>query len=166
MIRMVVESVAGLLHVGERVIPCGIGRGGACPAADKREGDGCTPLGVWPVRAVLLRPDRGLTPPTSLPWRWLRQDDGWSDDPCDPAYNRAIRHPHPFSAERMWRDDALYDTVIVLGHNDRPPIPGLGSAIFLHLRGDRATEGCIAILPADMPALLASLVFGSNIEIR
>ncbi|RMF38953.1 MAG: hypothetical protein D6754_06370, partial [Alphaproteobacteria bacterium] len=27
--------------------------------------------------------------------------DGWSEDPADPDYNRPIRHPHGFPAERM-----------------------------------------------------------------
>jgi L,D-peptidoglycan transpeptidase YkuD (ErfK/YbiS/YcfS/YnhG family) len=101
-----------------------------------------------------------------VPWRWLRPDDGWSDDGADPAYNRPVRHPHPFSAERMWRDDSHYDAVLVLGHNDRPPVAGMGSAIFLHLRGDRPTEGCVAIDRASMVRLLPALTSGSAVEIR
>ena len=89
------------------------------------------------------------------PWRWLRPHDGWSDDPADPAYNRPVRHPHPFRAERLWRDDELYDAIVVLGHNLDPPIAGLGSAIFLHCWRDGATtEGCVAVA---RDALLASL---------
>lgn len=164
--RIVVEADAGLLHFGGVTLPCTIGRNGACEAGEKREGDGCTPLGLWRVRAVLLRPGRGFTPPPGIAWRWLRPDDGWSDDPADPAYNRPVRHPHPFSAERMWRDDAHYDAVLILGHNDRPPAPGLGSAIFLHLRGDRPTEGCVAIDREEMVGLLGGLTSDSVVEIR
>lgn len=156
----------GVIQGGGLSIPCAIGRGGLCDAADKREGDGCTPRGVWPIRAALLRPDRGFAPPRGLPWRWLRPQDGWSDDPRDPAYNRPIRHPHHFSAEQMWRDDGHYDAVIVLGHNDDPPVPGGGSAIFFHIRGDRPTEGCVAIADADMRAVLANLTAGDAIAIR
>jgi L,D-peptidoglycan transpeptidase YkuD (ErfK/YbiS/YcfS/YnhG family) len=164
--RFVVETATSELHVGDRIISCVIGRGGACEAGDKREGDGRTPLGDWPIRAVLLRPDRDLSPPAAMPWRWLRPGDGWSDDPGDPAYNRPVRHPHAFSAERMWREDSLYDAVIVLGHNDRPPVAGLGSAIFLHIRGDAPTEGCIAISRNDIPVVLAALVPEAFITIR
>jgi L,D-peptidoglycan transpeptidase YkuD (ErfK/YbiS/YcfS/YnhG family) len=164
--RIVVETDADLLRFGTTTLPCAIGRSGACDAADKREGDGYTPLGVWPVRAVLLRPDRGFDPPSGIAWRWLRPADGWSDDVADPAYNRPVRHPHPFSAERMWRDDAHYDAVLILGHNDRPPVPELGSAIFLHLRGDRPTEGCVAIDRTGMASLLSALTPGSTVEIR
>jgi L,D-peptidoglycan transpeptidase YkuD (ErfK/YbiS/YcfS/YnhG family) len=164
--HILVETDRGLLHVEHQAVPCAIGAGGACEAADKREGDGCTPLGIWPIRAVLLRPGTEFTPPRALPWRWLRPTDGWSDDVADPAYNRPVRHPHGFSAERMWRDDALYDAVLVLGHNDSPPIAGAGSAIFLHLRGDKPTEGCVAIDRAAMAMLLARLTPGSTVDIR
>ena len=50
-----------------------------------------------------------------------------------PPTTRPVRLPHPARHERMWRDDALYDLVIVIGHNDDPPVPGLGSAVFIHL---------------------------------
>ena len=161
-----VDAAVRRLYIGKRAIPCAIGRSGAVAAADKREGDGATPTGSWPVRGVLLRPDRMLAPITRLPWRWLRPNDGWSDDPRDPAYNRPVRHPHPFSAERLWRDDGLYDVVVTLSHNDAPPISGLGSAIFLHCWSDgAATEGCVAIAREEMVALLPKLASDDAIEI-
>lgn len=158
--KLVVDGAAGLLRAGEHIVPCSIGRGGLIRAADKREGDGTTPIGSWPLRAVLLRPDRVTLPPAiKLPWRWIRPDDGWSDGTGDPAYNRAVRHPHAFSAERLWRDDELYDVIVVLGHNDAPPQPGLGSAIFWHCwRDGAATEGCVAIAKRDMLSLLGDLL--------
>jgi L,D-peptidoglycan transpeptidase YkuD (ErfK/YbiS/YcfS/YnhG family) len=159
-----VDTVARTIHFNGQDWPCEIGRGGACPAADKREGDGCTPLGDWPIRTILLRPDRWSAPPAHLPWRWIRPQDGWCDAPLDPAYNRPVRHPHAASAEHLWRDDAVYDVIIVLGHNDAPPIPGLGSAIFLHLRGEKPTEGCVAIDRAAMAALLAWAPAGTMLD--
>jgi L,D-peptidoglycan transpeptidase YkuD (ErfK/YbiS/YcfS/YnhG family) len=144
---------------------CAIGRSGACDAADKREGDGRTPRGIWPIRSVLVRPDRSVTVPAHLPWRWLRLEDGWSDAPADPAYNRPVRHPHLHSAERLWRDDGLYDAILLLGHNDGPPVLGLGSAIFLHLREGNVTEGCVAVPRETMTEMLATLVPGSALHI-
>lgn len=164
--RLLVDTAALTLTAGDRIIPCSIGKGGALPAPAKREGDGATPLGTWPIRAVLLRPDR--TPPMrlALPWRWLRPDDGWCDASADPAYNRPIRHPYPASAERLWREDGLYDAIVVLGHNDAPPLAGMGSAIFLHCwRDGEATEGCVAIETAELLALLAGLAAGDEVAI-
>lgn len=168
MSSLVVESAERNFKAGGLIFPCLIGRNGAVTAEEKREGDGATPLGRWPLRAVLLRPDR-VSLPSSLPlaWRWLRPDDGWSDDPADPSYNRPVRHPHPYSAERLWRDDEAYDIIVVLGHNDAPPRPGLGSAIFLHCTAAYPfTEGCVAIAKADLLAVLPSLRAGDAVAIR
>ncbi|MBO9576768.1 MAG: hypothetical protein J7494_13615 [Sphingobium sp.] len=143
---------------------CTVGKGGLIAAADKREGDSASPIGEWPVRGVLLRRGRIVVPEgLALPWRWIRDSDGWCDDPADPAYNRPIRLPRPTSHERLARDDQAYDTVVVLGHNDAPPVPGMGSAIFFHqwvigAEGvPKATEGCVAVAPDSMRAILPML---------
>ena len=147
----------GRLRLAHREVRCALGRSGVLAAADKREGDGATPLGVWPIRRVLYRPDRGGPPATALPVSPIAPDDGWCDAPADAAYNRPVTLPYPASCEGMWREDALYDLVCVLAHNDDPAVAGQGSAIFLHLaRPDYApTEGCVALARADLEALLA-----------
>ncbi|MCK9513984.1 MAG: L,D-transpeptidase family protein [Pigmentiphaga sp.] len=144
-----------------------IGRGGAVAAETKREGDGATPLGRYRILGALLRPGRVAAPETALPWRWLRPWDGWSDDPADPAYNRPVAHPHGYRAERLWRDKHVYDVILVTDHNGGPPIPGLGSAIFLHLaRPDwRPTEGCVAMARQTMLDILPRLAAGAPLEI-
>jgi L,D-peptidoglycan transpeptidase YkuD (ErfK/YbiS/YcfS/YnhG family) len=164
-IHIEVDTETRILSYGELSVDCAIGRNGACDTADKREGDGRTPRGIWPIRAALVRPDRSMTVPVHLPWRWLRPEDGWSDAPTDPVYNRPVRHPHFHSAERLWRDDSLYDAVLLLGHNDAPPVAGLGSAIFLHLRKGDVTEGCVAVPRETMMEMLATLVPGSTLRI-
>lgn len=160
-----VDTGVGRLSFDDLVMPCTIGRGGACAAVDKREGDVCTPIGRWPVRAVLLRPGKVDPLPLALSWRWIRPDDGWSDDPADPAYNRPVRLPRAYSAENLIRQDDAYDIIVILGHNDAPPRPGKGSAIFLHLSEGRPTAGCVAVDRADMLRLLPRLTPGDVIEI-
>ena len=149
------------------VIPCTIGRAGACPADTKREGDGMTPVGGWPIRMVLFRPGRAApSPGMKLPWRWVRPGDGWSDGADDPEYNRPVHHPHGHSAEHLEREDGLYDIIVVLGHNDMPAVAGMGSAIFLHCsNGEKPTEGCVAIEKAQLAALLDRLAPGDAIDI-
>ena len=158
---------AGTVTAFGKIVRAAFGRSGVIAALAKREGDGASPLGAWPIRAALLRRDRMVAPVTALPWRWLRAGDGWSDDTADPAYNRPVGHPHPFSAERLWRDDGAYDIIIVLGHNDAPPVAPLGSAIFLHCaRSDfRATEGCVAVERAVLAGWLARLAPGDEMVI-
>ncbi|MBI2235681.1 MAG: L,D-transpeptidase family protein [Magnetospirillum sp.] len=134
---------------------CALGRAGV--RADKREGDGATPVGCFRLKRVFYRPDRLAAPVTGLPRQALDPGMGWCDDPAHPDYNRPVRLPHAASCERMWRDDSLYDVVVELGHNDDPPLPGMGSAIFLHVaKPDYAgTEGCVALALADLLAVLA-----------
>lgn len=158
----------GRMDIGGRWVRCALGPAGVRPAAEKREGDGVSPAGVWPLREVWYRPDRGPPPATSLPLRAIAPDDGWCDAPADPAYNRPVRLPYPASCETMWREDGAYDLVVPLGYNDDPVVPGRGSAIFLHLckPGYPPTAGCVAIAREDLEALLAQARPGDAVEIR
>lgn len=85
--------------------------------------------------------------------------DGWCDDPPDRNYNRLVRRPYPGSAERLWRDDHLYDVIIVIGHNDCPRIRGRGSAVFMHVArpGLAPTAGCVALRLPHLLRLLQRL---------
>ncbi len=154
-----VDGISQTVHAADSVFRCAIGRNGVIAADAKREGDGATPIGRWRLRGVLLRPDRVPLPPLRLPWRWLRPHDGWSDDPRDPAYNQPVCHPHPFGAERLWRDDHAYDIIVVIDHNSQPVVPGQGSAVFWHLAQPdwQPTAGCIAMERSAMLDLLPRL---------
>jgi len=150
------------VQLGHSVRPAAIGRGSVRPL--KREGDGGTPLGRFPVRLVLYRADRVVRPHTPLPVHAIRATDGWCDDPADRNYNRLITLPAAQSTETLKREDNLYDLVLVLGYNDRPRIKGKGSAIFVHLarEGRTPTEGCIAFSRRDLLAVLAELRRGAT----
>jgi L,D-peptidoglycan transpeptidase YkuD (ErfK/YbiS/YcfS/YnhG family) len=111
------------------------------------------------MRGVLYRRDRVRRPRTQLPARAIRPHDGWCDASADRNYNRPVRHPYPTSAERLWRADALYDVVVVLGYNDYPRLRGRGSAIFMHVArpGYAPTEGCVALSRPHLLRLLERL---------
>ena len=161
-----VDSARRMISGAGLEFPCEIGRAGTIPAADKREGDGRTPLGRWPMLAALFRRDRVAVPAgIVLPWRWIDPADGWSDDPADPAYNRPVTHPHRWSAEHLWRDDGAYDVIVVLGHNWMPPAPAMGSAVFLHCFEGRPTAGCVAAGRDALLDLLARLAASAVLEI-
>jgi L,D-peptidoglycan transpeptidase YkuD (ErfK/YbiS/YcfS/YnhG family) len=157
----------GSFIYADKTLRCALGRSGAISAEAKREGDGASPLGRWPVRRALYRPDRIDPPRTALPLQAITPDDGWCDDPADPAYNRPVRLPWPARHETMTRKDGLYDLVVVLGHNDDPPAPGLGSAIFLHCAHPefKPTEGCVALARDALIALVETLRPGDVLEI-
>lgn len=145
----------GVVAVGGRLAPCALGQTGIRRA--KREGDGATPAGVFRLVAVYYRADRLPRPRTALPLLSLHRDLGWCDDPADRNYNRPVDLPYPARHERLWRDDHLYDIVVVVDFNLDPVRPGGGSAIFLHLARDNfaATEGCVAVDLPTMRRLLA-----------
>ena len=157
----------GRFDLGGKIVRCALGRSGVKAARDKREGDGASPLGIWPIRRVLYRPDRSPPPKTALSVLEIKPADGWCDAPSDPAYNSPVRLPYPASAEHLWRDDHVYDIVVVLGHNDDPPRAGYGSAIFLHLARDdySPTQGCVALARSDMAIFLDRAAPGDAVAI-
>ncbi len=142
------------LRWGAATYRCALGRAGL--RADKREGDGATPAGCFPLRRVLYRADRLERPETALALAPITPTDGWCEDPADPEYNQQVRLPYPGRAEALWREDGIYDLVVVLGWNDDPVVPARGSAIFLHVaRPDYApTQGCVALALGDLTWLL------------
>ena len=144
---------------------CALGRGGLVAAERGREGDGATPMGLYPLRRVFYRPDKVEKPVTNLWCEALQPTMGWCDDPADPHYNRLVSLPFGPSHEKLWRSDDLYDLILVPGHNDAPVVPGLGSAIFVHVarftdvsRHDfRPTQGCVALERSALTRLLRLL---------
>lgn len=157
----------GIIRVGGLTLPCALGKGGI--SANKREGDGTTPLAIMHPLAVYFRRDRhipGLSG-SRLPKIAIRPDDGWCDAPDDRRYNRPVRIPYPASHEKMLRDDRLYNICIVLDWNIRPAIRNRGSAIFMHIArpGMKPTEGCVALQPRDMSRLLPLLSRHTRIRI-
>ena len=148
------EGRIALAHSVRRVA---LGRSGV--GGLKREGDGATPLGRFPIRRVLYRHDRVARPRVPFPVRSIRAEDGWCEDPSDGNYNRLVKLSPKIVADRLMRDDHLYDLVLVLGHNDSPRVRGKGSAIFVHLarEGLAPTAGCIAFSRRDLRVLLTEL---------
>jgi L,D-peptidoglycan transpeptidase YkuD (ErfK/YbiS/YcfS/YnhG family) len=156
----------GTARLGERSFPCALGRAGL--VADKREGDGGTPIGRFPFRRLLYRADRVARIETRLPARHIARDDGWCDDPVSPDYNKPVRLPHPAHHEEMWLESALYDLVVVIGHNDDPVVPGAGSAVFLHVARDdwSPTAGCIAFRRENLLSILATVTTSDVVKIE
>jgi L,D-peptidoglycan transpeptidase YkuD (ErfK/YbiS/YcfS/YnhG family) len=154
----------GLLRAGPLILRAAIGRSGI--SHRKQEGDGATPAGILPLRRVLYRADRLAPPRCKVPLEPIAPNDGWCDDPDSAMYNRPIMLPFDASHEELWRADALYDVIGVLGWNDSPPERGRGSAIFLHVatRDYAPTAGCVALARQDLLAILAAGLTG--IEVR
>jgi L,D-peptidoglycan transpeptidase YkuD (ErfK/YbiS/YcfS/YnhG family) len=164
--QMILIVTGNQLSFAGKTYRCVIGKSGF--SADKKEGDGATPLGVFALRECWYRADRLSAPASGLPLHVVEKDDGWCDDPQSPHYNIHVKLPFRGSHEMLWREDHAYDLIVPLGYNDEPVIPGRGSAIFLHLAQPdwRPTEGCVALAKSDLLELLPQLHTETRIEIR
>jgi L,D-peptidoglycan transpeptidase YkuD (ErfK/YbiS/YcfS/YnhG family) len=158
-------ATRGFVALGPLRFLCALGRSG-CKAL-KREGDGATPIGRWRIGSVRYRPDRAHRPRSACPARAMAPSEGWCDAPADRNYNRLVHHPYPASAERLWRQDGLYDLLAVLAYNERPRVRGRGSAIFMHVAraGYAPTEGCVALRREHLARLVERLRPGAVLEI-
>ena len=158
------RSPQGWLQIGTLRFHCALGQNGR--GVFKCEGDGLTPIGRWPILSVYFRANK--RPPLKIPSmhklyasRSIRRGDGWCDQPGDANYNRFVTHPYGASAENLWRNDNLYDVVVVLGHNHRPRVQGGGSAIFMHIAAQdndgelKPSAGCITLRPLDLQIVLS-----------
>jgi L,D-peptidoglycan transpeptidase YkuD (ErfK/YbiS/YcfS/YnhG family) len=128
-----------------------IGQNGFAPPGEKREGDGRTPSGVFPLGLVFGYPPSA---PTKMPYRQATERDLWVDDVAADDYNRWATKgtTKARSFETMRRADGLYKLGVVVEYNTNPVIKGHGSAIFFHLWRGRgvSTAGCIAIAEEDL----------------
>jgi L,D-peptidoglycan transpeptidase YkuD (ErfK/YbiS/YcfS/YnhG family) len=161
-------ATTGTLAFNGQAYPCAVGRSGVLHP--KFEGDGGTPAGTFTLREIRYRPDRMAAPRSGLPVFKASPTDGWCDDPADGAYNRLVHMPYQTDAETMWRDDGLYDVLAVIGYNDSPPVPGVGSAVFLHVArqlgaGLGPTTGCVSLKLENLLAVLAGCTPGQTIQI-
>jgi L,D-peptidoglycan transpeptidase YkuD (ErfK/YbiS/YcfS/YnhG family) len=140
-----------------RIVPVALGRGGI--RANKREGDGGTPKGIFRPRQLWWRADRHPRPRTFLPVRAIGSQDAWCEDPASRHYNQPMRLDDTAGGDRLRRDDHLYDFIVEIDHNTHPRIAGRGSAVFLHLaRPDFSpTAGCVSMTRAAMLRLLERL---------
>jgi len=151
---LIIRAQGWALWNGKRY-RCALGPSGI--RRDKREGDGATPAGRFPFRRLLYRADRLQLPLTQLSAAAIDPADGWCDDPAAPSYNCAVKVPCTASHERLWREDHVYDLILIIGHNDAPVVPGHGSAVFIHVAHPdyRPTSGCVALAQVDLREILA-----------
>jgi L,D-peptidoglycan transpeptidase YkuD (ErfK/YbiS/YcfS/YnhG family) len=144
----------GWLTADGWTVPVALGRRGIL--ANKREGDGGTPMGTYYPLRLWWRADRHPRPRTYLPVRPIRPEDAWCEDPQDRRYNQPIRLVGGQPGDRLTREDHLYDFIVEIDHNAGPRVAGRGSAVFLHLARTNfsPTAGCVAMTKSAMLRLL------------
>ena len=129
-----------------------VGRNGVAAPGAKREGDGKTPNGAYPMRGGFgIRANPGL----ASSWRVTDGRDVWVDDPRSRLYNTHQRLPANgrwASAEKL-RLAPAYNYAQVIGYNEART-PRRGSAIFLHVDQGRGTAGCVSLPTSSLLAVL------------
>lgn len=132
-----------------------VGRNGSTP--HKREGDGKTPEGFFPLLNMFGVHDRN---DLKMEYTKLTVDDKWIDDVNHADYNKYIRGTTTAkSFEKLLRADHQYDLFAVVGYNMTPVVPGKGSAIFMHIwrKAGNGTDGCVAMAPENLERIALML---------
>ena len=154
-----------VLSFNDNSFTCAIGKNGV--SSHKKEGDGCTPVGEYSLGSIYFRRDRLVLPNTELSKVIINQNTGWCDDIHSDDYNQPITFPFKYSAERLYREDNIYDIICVINYNFEPVIKGKGSAIFMHIAKDNysGTEGCVALRQDDLIKILSQINSKTKINI-
>ncbi|HJV35490.1 L,D-transpeptidase family protein [Geomonas sp.] len=139
-------------------VPAMVGRKGFAHPGEKREGDGKSPSGIFPLELVFgYAPDMN----TRMPYRQAGEADLWVDAPDSQQYNTWVRRSEVAanSFEVMRLPDSRYRHGIVIGYNRDPIVKGKGSAIFVHVvaADDRATAGCVALDEGELVGIIGWL---------
>ena len=147
-------------------IKCSIGKNGL--TSMKREGDQRTPRGKFKFILLLYRKDRVSYFHSKIKKKIIKKNMGWCDDPKSNNYNKLIKSPFRFSAEKLYLKKNIYDLILVLDFNRKPIKKGLGSAIFLHIsdKNFKATKGCVAVKKRDFLKILKKITKKTNLIIN
>ena len=153
------------LYFKDYKVKCAVGKRGI--SLSKKEGDGYTPKGNFRFKYLLYRKDRVPNIKSFLKKLIIKKNMGWCDDPKSNFYNKLIKFPFKYSAEKLYKKENIYDVILVINYNINPIVKNKGSAIFLHLarKNYKPTRGCIAISKKDMYLLLGLINKNSKIII-
>ena len=146
-------------------VKCSIGKRGI--GNKKKEGDLITPKGHYKIKYILYRKDRIKKIQTRLKKIIIKKYMGWCDDPRSDKYNKLIKLPSNYSCEKLYREDNIYDIVLVLNYNMDPVIKNKGSAIFIHItkKNYKKTEGCVAIKKIQLLDIIKKLKKRTKVKI-
>ena len=133
-----------------------VGRSGIADAANRVEGDGTSPAGVYSFGMLFGIQDNpgGL----QREYKKVDEDDYWDGDRNSDTYNQHVRGsemPDTWNAaasEHLIDYKYSYNYAAMVNYNVNPTIKGKGSAIFLHCThpGSLYSAGCVSIPESKM----------------
>ncbi len=163
---MIIINKFGYLKYRDLKFRCSLGKAGISKKIE--EGDNITPKGIYKIVKIYYRKDRIKNIISKIKLIKIKNNMGWCDDPSSKKYNQLIKLPNKYRHEKLYRNDELYDIVLVLDYNMNPIVKGKGSAIFLHLSKNlkNKTSGCVALRKKDMLELLKKIKKNTKIVIN
>ena len=153
------------IYIKQYKLKCAVGKRGI--SIKRKEGDGTSPKGKFALKSVLFRQDREPKIKTKLKKIRIEKNMGWCDDPNSKNYNKLIRYPFKYNAEKLHKKNNVYDIIIVIDYNLNPVIKNKGSAIFIHVAKKKfnKTLGCIAISKKDLKKVIKKINKKTIVEI-
>ena len=154
-----------ILYLAEYMIKCAVGKRGI--TIKKKEGDNKTPAGNFKFETIFYRKDRISLAKTYLQKIVIKKNMGWCDDSSSKFYNKLIKFPFLYNAEKLWLTENVYDVVVIINYNINPVVKKKGSAIFLHIakKNYTPTRGCVAISKKDMKLLVSKINVKTKLRI-
>ena len=163
---MIIIKKTGYLQYKNLKFRCALGKAGI--KKKENEGDNVTPKGIFKITSMYYRPDKIKNIITAVKKIKIKKNIGWCDDPNSHFYNQQISLPTKFDHEKLYRNDDLYDLVLVLNYNTNPIIKNKGSAIFIHIakKNYKKTKGCIALKKKHLIELISKIKKNTRIKIN
>jgi len=154
------------LFIGHYKVKCAIGKRGI--GTKKREGDQITPRGQFKIKSILYRKDRISNLESKISKLPIQKNMGWCDDSRSKQYNKLIKYPFNYSAEKLYRVDNIYDIILVLNYNTNPIRKNKGSAIFIHIakKNYKSTSGCIAVSKKNLKEVIKNINKKTTVNIN
>jgi L,D-peptidoglycan transpeptidase YkuD (ErfK/YbiS/YcfS/YnhG family) len=161
---MILVNQNNFLTYNKKHYKCSLGINGLNQS--KIEGDKSTPIGTFSLGNLFVRTDRIKNLKTNFNYISIDETMAWSDDSNSKDYNKLIKVTNSHK-EIMYRNDNIYDLILVVNYNIYPIIPNKGSAIFLHISRDNnsPTQGCVALNLDDFREILITLKPSDKIKI-
>ena len=154
---MIIINKSGYLKYKDFKFKCALGKAGV--GKKKIEGDNITPKGTFEIVKIYYRSDRIKKIYSKIKLFKINKKMGWCNDPTSKKYNQLIKLPSKYTHEKLYRQDNVYDLVVVLNYNRTPIIKNKGSAIFIHVakKNYKKTEGCVALKKEHLVKLIKNI---------
>jgi L,D-peptidoglycan transpeptidase YkuD (ErfK/YbiS/YcfS/YnhG family) len=162
---MIIVKKNGYLKYKNLKFRCALGKGGIKKKI--KEGDDITPKGIFSITRIFYRQDKIKKIITKVKKIKIKKNMGWCDDSQSPFYNKQVKLPNRFGYEKLYREDNLYDIILILNYNTKPVIKNKGSAIFVHVGNKfyKKTRGCVALKKDHLIKLISQIKKNTKIKI-